>query len=190
MSTVTFQFSEAAKLYAKNIDLIKEMREETFRSTAEFGDKLVKRLPIELGNEHLCMKKTASGGAYIGCGIHYLWIGRDEKEEWEQKVGMIAFVFPVPGKVLSEDNVQSEFAVFDIAAANRIGVSVKYEGSDADVRNRIMALASFDNLGELVTKRSTDFYLWILLEPEDPVGSAAKRLAVLLRAVRSAQKGR
>ena len=190
MSTILFQFSEAAKLYAKNIDLIREMREETFRSIAEFGEKLLKRLPAELGNEHLCRNRTSSGGNYYRCDIHYLWIGRDEKEEWKQKAGMMDLVFPDPGKVLSEYHVQSEWGVFDIVSSNRIRVGVRYEGPDADTRNRIMALASIDSLGELMTKRSTGFILWIPLMPEDPVGSAAKQIAVLLRAVRLAQKGR
>lgn len=190
MNTIPFQFSEAARLYVKNIDVMREMREETFRSISEFRDKLLKRLPIELGNEHLCVKKTASGGAYIGCGIHYLWIGHDEREEWDRKVGMISFVFPIPNKVISEEQIQSEFGVFDIVAANRIKVWVSYNGSVADVRNGIMALASNDSLGELIDKRPTNFILWIHLEPDDPVASAAKRLAALLRAVRTAEKGR
>jgi hypothetical protein len=190
MSTEHFQFSEAAKLYAKNMDLMLEMREETFRSIAEFGDKLLKQLPIELSKGDLCQKRTASGGAYIGCDICYLWIGLNEKEEWKQRVGMINIVLPILGKILSEYDVQSEFAVFDIASSNRIRVGVRYQGSDDDVRNRIMGLASNGILGELVTRSPTDFILWIPFEPGDPVGSAAKRLAVLLRAVRSAQMGR
>jgi hypothetical protein len=190
MNTIPFQLSEAARLYVKNIDVMREMREETFRCIAEFGDKLLKHLPSELGKEHLCKKKTFSQGTYAGCEIYYLWIGHDEKEEWDRKVGMISFVLPIPNKVISEEQIQYEFSVFDIVAANRIKVWVLCRGSDADVRSRIMALASNDNLGELIKKKPTDFVLWIHLEPDDPVASTANRLAALLRAVRAAEKGR
>ncbi len=187
MSTKPFQFSEAARLYVKNLDVMREMREAKFLSISEFKDKLLLRLPIELGKEHLCQKKTVTQGAYAGCDIYYLWIGQDGKKEWERRVGMISFIFPIPGKVISEEQAQSQFGVFEIVASHRMKVWVYCEGSTADVQKRTMDLALDEKLGELIAKEPTNFTLWINLEPEDPVASAARRLATLLRAVRAAK---
>jgi len=187
MSTKPFQFSEAARIYVKNLDVVREMREETFRNIAEFGDKLLQHLPIELGKEHLCHKKTVTQGTYAGGDIHYLWIGRDEKEEWKRKIGLAYLVFPIPGKVISEEQL-STFGIFDIVGNNRIRVMVVFEGVPKDVRDRLMSLTSNSELGELIEKEPERFSLWIDFDQTVPLVSATKRIATLLRAIRNAQK--
>lgn len=188
MNTASFKFTEAAELYAKNFDIIQEIREEAFRSIADFGEKLLLQLPIELGTEHLCKKKTVSQGTYSGANIHYLWIGHDEKKEWGQQVGMAYFVTPIPERVYSEKQMQEWFGLFDLVSSHRLTIEVQYEGSSIPVRERIMDLAQERNLGELKKKDPDRFSLWIDLEPDNLVISAAKRLAVLLKAIKVAEK--
>jgi len=191
MNTSSFKFTEAAELYAKNFNVIQEMRYEAFRSIADFGEKLLQQLPIELGKEHLCQKKTVSQGTTAGVDLHYLWIGRDAKKEWEINTAvMISFKIPAPEKVFNEKQLQDWFGVFDVVTAHRINIQVYYEGATASVQDRIMSLIQDATIGELLKKDSRISKIGIDFDPENPVVSAAQRFVKLLRAIKEAENGK
>ena len=54
MTAKPFRFSEATKLYVENLEIMRQMREETYHNIAEFADKVINALQNELGDEHLC----------------------------------------------------------------------------------------------------------------------------------------
>jgi hypothetical protein len=187
MTPKPFQFGEAAKLYVENLEIMREMREETYRSIAEFGDKLIKHLPHEIGEERLCHRKTFTQGTYYGGEINYLWIGRNAKEEWNKKIGFAYLVFPMPGKVVSEEHM-SHFGIFDILRNNKIRIIVSFPGVSSRLREKITSLASNKELGELIEKKEDEFSLWINFDQADPVVSASESIVKLLRAINNAQK--
>ena len=104
MSTYRFQFTSAAQLYVKHLEVIREirdskskdakhlyakhlkiveeMRAETYRNIAEFGNVLLKLLCEKEGLAH---KETNPVGSFAGGKIHYLWIEADFGQRKETK---------------------------------------------------------------------------------------------------------
>jgi hypothetical protein len=162
---------------------MRQMREETYHSISEFADKVIDALQNELGDEHLCYKRTNMQGAYFGAEIRYLWIGKDVTE-WN-KVGSVMFILPILGKVIN-DVVLAR--VFDIVRHNKIMLTVNYVGLDKEIRDRIASLSSNEELGEAINKKAEEFTIRIKFDQADPVASASKGIAKLLRAIKEAQK--
>ena len=143
MSTYQFQFSSASELYVKHLAVIREMRAETYRNIAEFGNVLLKLLS---GKEGLAHKETNPVGSFAGGKIHYLWIETDPEKQKKRKVlevGMVSFAFPIPNKVEDSNDATWEtyWGAFDIVRTHRFKVWVGYKGSDLRAKQRILELA-------------------------------------------------
>lgn len=183
MTARIFRFSEAAKLYVENLEIMSQMREETYQSISDFADKVINALKNELGDDHLCQKNTYMAGAYYGAEVRYLWIGRDIKE-WT-KVSTILFIVPIPGQVIND---VKHAKVLDIVRHNKITLHVEYKGLAKKTKEKIAALSANEELGELIRQNAEDFSIRISFDQSDPVASASKRIAKLLRAIKEAQK--
>jgi hypothetical protein len=190
MSEKTFRFSEATMDYIVNMDVVIQMREAAVSDIAAFFKRLLQQLPGSLGDvkgERLCRNISHSGKGYEGCDFVHLWIGQDDKKDWDDgKVGYVMFAVPVTTRVMNERGVQAGFGIFDPVKANRIRVWVGYRGDgDSRLMGRMMGLAHRSDLGEYVKDNSDSFVLNILFDPEDSVNSAAAKLVSLLKTIRS-----
>ena len=153
MSTYQFQFSSAAQLFAKHLEVIREirdarskdakhlytkhlkiveeMRAETYRNIAEFGNVLLKLLCEKDGVAH---KETNPVGSYAGGKIHYLWIEADPEKEKKRKlheVGEVLFALPIPNKV--EDTNDAAWETYWVYLISSVHIVLKF-GSDMAVR--------------------------------------------------------
>ena len=193
MSEKAFRFSEATLDYIENMDVVIQMREAAVANIAAFFKRLLQQLPDSLGDvkgERLCRYISHSGKGYEGCDFVHLWIGQDDKKNWEDgKVGYVMFAVPVTTRVMNERGVQAGFGVFDPVKASRIRGWVGYRGDgDSHFMGRVMGLARRSDLGEHIKDNPDSFVLNIPFDPEDPVNSAAAKLATLLKTVRSEMK--
>jgi hypothetical protein len=130
MSTYQFQFSSASELYVKHLAVIREMRAETYRNIAEFGNVLLKLLS---GKEGLAHKETNPAGSFAGGKIHYLWIETDPEKQKKRKVlevGMVSFAFPIPNKV--EDSNDATWETYWAHLILSVRIVLKF-GSDIKV---------------------------------------------------------
>jgi len=182
MTSKTFRFNEAAKLYVENLEILRQIREETYHNITEFSDNLISALQNELGDEHLCQKNTNMQGAYFGAEIRYLWIGMDNKE-WD-KVASVYFVVPILGKITNDILLAN---VFDVVKHNRIKFIVNYIGVPKKLHDSLASLALKEELGELISQKAGEFSIWIKFDQSDPITSASKKVAVLLKAIKAAQ---
>jgi hypothetical protein len=192
MSEKLFKFSEAALLYASNMDIVREMREAAISNVSHFFKKLLLKLPDslgDLGTQRLCKNITHSGKGYEGCDFIHLWVGQDEKKDWAENVGYIMYAVPIVNRVINEWSIHSAFGVFEPVKSNRIKIWVGYRGDGTSiVRGRILSLARNSDLGEYVKDDNDSFVFNINLEAEDPLGSASTKLATLLKAIKSVQE--
>jgi Holliday junction resolvasome RuvABC ATP-dependent DNA helicase subunit len=67
-------------------------------------------------------------------------------------------------------------------------LTVNYVGLDKEIRDRIASLSSNEELGEAINKKAEEFTIRIKFDQADPVASASKGIAKLLRAIKEAQK--
>jgi hypothetical protein len=186
-----FLFTEATKLYVDNMDVVLEA---AISDISHFYKTLLTHLPNyleDIGNERLCKSVSHSGKGYDGCELIHIWIGQNDKKDWENNIGYLMFANPIPNKVLSEWKVRSGFGVFDIVSANRIKAWIGYRGApNTDVRERVLGLAHREDIGEYIRDEEDSFTLYIHLEAEDLIGSAARKIAAILKMIRSVQESK
>lgn len=218
MNTNQFRFSSAAQLFANNFDVIRELREsraedaqrlykeketiveelrnETYRTIAEFGDALLERLKelCEQDQRRFCANSFWTGQGYAGGKTHYTWIQAKTEKIIDRKPrdrGTISLTFPIPGKIIPENDVnwKNYWRSFDIITSHRVRVGIHYEGPDAGVKTRIEELKERWNLGPIEKAEEEPCYM-VQLNPDNLVESAAKPIAALIRKVYAAGNSR
>jgi hypothetical protein len=216
MNKHPFKFSTAARLYAKNLDLIDEisvskakearqlhtkykndigeMRAEAYRNIANFRDLLVNKLDSETWQSKCIHKKdTYTVGAWAGGIIHYRWFDAVSKNQIVRSlpcIGMIHFVFPRSHKVkiINDAQWKDEWQIFNILSSDRLKVTITYDGPNSRALDKIMGLKEKRQLGTF--DRLIEYWkysIWLSLDRADPVGSATKRIVALLREIYLAQ---
>jgi len=215
MNKHPFKFSPEARLYAKNLDLIdeilnskaknarqlyvkykndiREMRAEAYRNIVNFRDRLVEQLHSKVWqSKRIHSKRTHTAGSYFGGIADYFWYDAPSKKIGRRLpgVGMVAFVFPITPKVKRDKDAQWKeiWPIFDIITSDRLNVSVAYRGSNLQANDRIMGLMKNRELGDFDNQYSSnEFYMWLSLDRNDPVGSSTEKIVSLLRAIYLAQ---
>lgn len=219
MNKHPFKFSTAARLYAKNLDLIdeirsskakdarqlymkykndiREMRTEAYRNIVNFRDLLVNKLDSETWqSKRIYSKRTHTAGSYFGGIADNFWYDAPSKKIGRRlpSVGMVSFVFPITPKVKRDKDAQwkDTWPIFDIITSDRLNVSVAYRGSNLQANDRIMGLMKNRELGEFDYQYSSNrqFNMWLSLDRNDPVGSSTEKIVSLLRAIYLAQNPR
>jgi len=221
MNDRTFRFSPGAMLYGKNLDIVteiresksdaaqrlceeyavvrNEMREEAYRSIAEFGDLFLERLSAEPWDRpglQLVSKKTYSVKSYAGASINYRWLeglrgSQRAKAPFTFDAGMVYFAFPILEKlknVSNDDVMRDSFGVFDLLDLARLNVWVGYESSNSQQKNKVLDIANNKEFGDFEGKEDMCCTMWLPLRADDPVGSAVERASALLRALYNAVK--
>ena len=198
----TFQFSEGARLYAANLDLVNviqesrekdalrllgkfkdaidEVRSEAIRSISQFGNAITESLVAD-GFGH---KRTTPQGQYSGGRFNHFWANRRRK--WDTGT-RIMIPIPDPNKLKpTNDRIwKTVWGCFDPVVNNRLKVWVaKYSCPE----RRLFDVVNNASLGEYLGEDSWSYMIRVSLEPANPVGSAVQRLRSLLRALRSVDK--
>jgi hypothetical protein len=188
MTAPAFEFSAPAQLYARHPtipNLVEQMRQESYRSIAEFRKLLVGALTQEVEPARLCQKTTHAAGGWVGGELQYLWLGQNPDDDWNAQVGMAYFPCPQPDKGLDEKAWRDSLALI---AESVLRLFVGYGGQDKEALRRTMSLAKRPEFHAEQTK-GREFVVYLQLDGADPVGSARQQVAVLLRAIRDAQQG-
>ena len=209
MTSATFRFSPAAKLYCQHVDLvdqlrnavgndaqelyqshrtlISQMRDEVYLSIATFGKVLLDKLASEQWEQQgltLCEKTTYTTKSYAGTKIHYRWL-EPISQGGRPGLGCIYVFFPIPEKIqLLEDDSKLRDC-FEMLTRDRLTVRIYSNSPDASQRKSTVDLAHNTEFGtfEEVNREGTRSILWMPLSGEDPVSSVHTRLVALLRSI-------
>jgi hypothetical protein len=182
VSESVFQFSEPAKLYAEHPDIpdiVEEMRQEAYKSLAEFRDALLPTLAQAVRPATLGRKVTYTVGQWTGAEIQYIWAGSDPRREWVEKVPMASFLVPVADKVKEERNWRDHLGVISKSV---LPVGLNLRPKDANQVRRVReAMEALEFAIDWQRPRvNIDF------DPSDPVGSAVPQIVRVLEALRTA----
>lgn len=212
MNQHPFKFSAAARLYAKNIDLIDEihsskakqarqlymkykndigeMRTEAYRNVVNFRDLLVCNLDsVTWQSKYIHKKDTHTVGKWAGGLIHWRWYDEDHKTKISRSIpdNAIYFAFPHSQKLGIINDAQWK-GTFEILSSNRLKVWIFYDDSNPQILEKIMGLKEKPGIGSVDKQvESGNFTMWLSVDKDDPVGSATKRIETLLREIYLAQ---
>lgn len=186
--------ADAKHLRNEYADVIKAMREEAYQSVGEFADAFLLQLAEHpWGDKGLCLrgKKTYSVKSYSGARINYRWLeGADERRKqktpFECEVGKIYFGSPVWETICNLDDdskVRTAFGIFNPLASSSLRVVIGYEGSDAQEKARVLAIAKGEDLGKFEEEREDSCSVQVVINSDDPAGSAAEQIRKLLLAL-------
>lgn len=169
MSSQTFQFSAAARLYCQNVAvvdeikkskaadarklykenkaLINEMKAEAYQEVATFGDLVLKelaRLPWEQEGVRLCQQTTFTVKSWKGQRINYRWLRpATEQENGKERVEgrYIALVVPKLDIIMGLDDDTYLHKYFDVHTKAQITVGLVCDVSDESRSHLVTTLA-------------------------------------------------
>lgn len=188
MTAPHFRFSEPARLYGGHVDIpdiVEEMRQETFQSIFAFRTALLDQLAAEVKPARLARNTTHTAGQSSGADVQYVWLGDEPERAWKHKVPMVYFFCPIPDKVKDERKWREFIA--DIVHRKRLPLTVTFWDKRPPARQRLLDLPPAPDFS-LETPKKVDVPGWIQFDPADPAGSCARKLAVLLRVLRDAER--
>lgn len=161
MKTVE-HFSEAARLYADNIDVVGQMKSIYEAELRNFVEKVVERVPALIKPAKLCRHSRQM--------VESLWIGEDEEKELEQEGISVWFYIRQP----------------EIIREGRLDVAIELEGDT--YRQQFNRLAAHPDFTPSSNRGSKSFNVRIDLRSGDSVEVAAARLATMLQAIDAIHK--
>jgi len=212
MNKHPFKFSTAARLYAKNLDLIdeilnskaknarqlymkykndiREMRTEAYRNVVKFRDLLVDNLDsVTWQSKCIHKKDTHTVGKYAGGLIHWRWYDTAHKTKTSRSIpdNAIYFAFPHSQKLRIINDAQWK-GTLDILSSDRLNVTIIYDDSNPRILDKIIGLKEKRELGKFDRQiESWKYTMWLSVDKDDPVGSATRRIEALLREIYLAQ---
>jgi hypothetical protein len=186
MNGSQFQFSQAAKLYATHPDIpdiIDEMRQESYRSLSEFRDALLASLAQAVKPARLGHKTTNTTGKWVGAEIQYFWAGDDTEREWKDKVPMAAIFCPLPDNAKLDERLWRYSLATISESSLKVTIALWNKNKDREAVIEVMrSLPGPDFTFESINK---ELIVRVRLDPGDPVGSGAAKIARLLSALRA-----
>ena len=215
MNKHPFKFSTAARLYAKNLDLIDEirtskakdahqlyikfkndigeMRTEAYRNVVKFRDLLVDNLDsITWQSKCIHKKDTHTVGKWAGVLLHWRWYDTIHKPKTSQRIpdNAIYFAFPHSQKLRIINDAQWK-GILDIISSDRLKVTIFYDDSNPRILDKMIGLKEKREIGTFDKQaESWKYTMWLSVDKDDPVGSATGRIEALLREIYLAQYSR
>jgi hypothetical protein len=211
MSSQTFQFSAAArlyyenvavvdeikkskaadarKLYKKNKALINEMKAAAYQEVANFGDLVLTelaRLPWEQEGVRLCQQKTHTVKRWIGQRINYRWLRpatEQEKGNINNEPAFIALLIPKLDKIMGLDDDSYLHKYFDVHTKGQVTVGLVCNGSAESRRHLVTTLAKNIAVGTFSNKADEWDHIIMPIDLHNPIGSVVEKIAKLLREI-------
>ena len=211
MSSQTFQFSAAARLYSQNVAvvdeikkskaadarklykenkaLINEMKAVAYQEVATFGDLVLKelaRLPWEQEGARLCQQTTYTVKRWKGQRINYRWLRpAAEQENGKERAGggYIALLVPKLDIIMGLDDDTYLHKYFDVHTKAQTTVGLVCHVSDESRRHLVTTLAKNSAVGTFSNKADEWDYIIMPIDLDNPVSPVVERIAKLLRAI-------
>jgi hypothetical protein len=211
MSSQTFQFSAAARLYSQNVAvvdeikkskaadarklykenkaLINEMKAAAYQEVATFGDLVLKelaRLPWEQEGARLCQQTAFTVKRWKGQRINYRWLRpatEQENEKGRTDGGHIALMVPKLDIIMGLDDDTYLHKYFDVHTKTQVTVALVCYVSPESRRHLVTSLKENSAVGTFSNEDTTNEWNDIIMpiDLDNPVSPVVESIAALLR---------